>query len=165
LRVDRYFATLRKTIKNNFHAGWATRDWEKGIRMQGAMGSTSESGSALDLRVYGVTDPGCNKSTGRTLVEAVTAAIAGGATVIQIREKNLTSREFVDLARQVRVVNLSYLIYLFVIISFILLYCVQFGDFHSDLQSMAVRFLGFDSYDREHCKIGQSVNLRWWRLH
>lgn len=41
----------------------------------------------MDLRAYVVTDPGCNASWGRTNAESVRAAVAGGATIVQIREK------------------------------------------------------------------------------
>ncbi|MBQ3398921.1 MAG: thiamine phosphate synthase, partial [Synergistaceae bacterium] len=43
--------------------------------------------SAEDLRLYAVTDRTWLK--GRTLRECVSEAISGGATTIQLREKNL----------------------------------------------------------------------------
>jgi hydroxymethylpyrimidine kinase/phosphomethylpyrimidine kinase/thiamine-phosphate diphosphorylase len=54
-----------------------------------------------DLRVYVVTDAGCNKKTGRRLVEAVRGAVAGGATVVQIREKDIDGGDFVKEALEV----------------------------------------------------------------
>ncbi|WP_035104240.1 thiamine phosphate synthase [Desulfohalovibrio reitneri] len=54
----------------------------------------------FDPRVYLVTDrPLC---LGRDLVEVVLEAVAGGATVVQLREKASGGREFVELARQLR---------------------------------------------------------------
>ncbi|MCG8343439.1 MAG: thiamine phosphate synthase [Chlorobiales bacterium] len=49
------------------------------------------------LAVYLVTDrPLC---LGRSLEEVVLKAVAGGATIVQLREKNTGTREFVELAR------------------------------------------------------------------
>lgn len=45
--------------------------------------------------------------------QAVAAAVAGGATIVQVREKNITTAAFVDLARSVAVIlSLSYLLIL-----------------------------------------------------
>lgn len=41
----------------------------------------------MDLRAYVVTDPGCNANWGRSNADAVRKAVAGGATIVQIREK------------------------------------------------------------------------------
>ncbi len=49
-----------------------------------------------DLFLYGVTDSAWLR--GRTLASCVRQAIAGGATFIQLREKNLATDEIVDLA-------------------------------------------------------------------
>ncbi|EFJ50063.1 hypothetical protein VOLCADRAFT_89047 [Volvox carteri f. nagariensis] len=46
------------------------------------------------LRLYGVTDPYCNKKCNRTLLEAVTLAVRGGATIIQLREKDTDGGDF-----------------------------------------------------------------------
>ena len=43
---------------------------------------------APDLRAYVVTDPGCNAKWGRSNAEAVRAAVAGGAPIVQVREKD-----------------------------------------------------------------------------
>jgi thiamine-phosphate pyrophosphorylase len=51
----------------------------------------------LDLGVYLVTDRPA--FLGRDPLEVVAAAVAGGASVVQLREKQATTREFVDLAR------------------------------------------------------------------
>jgi len=51
----------------------------------------------LDLSVYLVTDrPLC---LGRDLEHVVAAAVEGGATMVQLREKSAGTREFVELAR------------------------------------------------------------------
>ena len=60
----------------------------------------------LDLRLYGVTDPNCNKKQGRSNAAAVRAAISGGVTIVQLREKNADGANFcreaqavIDIAR------------------------------------------------------------------
>lgn len=51
----------------------------------------------LDLRLYLVTDRG--QCQGRELLDVVLEAVAGGVSVVQLREKNTATREFVELAR------------------------------------------------------------------
>jgi len=51
----------------------------------------------LDLGVYLVTDRPA--FLGRDPLEVVAAAVAGGASVVQLREKRATTRQFVELAR------------------------------------------------------------------
>ncbi|KAM0939901.1 putative transferase [Dioscorea sansibarensis] len=52
-----------------------------------------------DLLLYAVTDSGMNKKWGRSITDAVKAAIEGGATIIQLREKEADTRDFVEAAR------------------------------------------------------------------
>ena len=51
----------------------------------------------LDLRLYLVTDRGQGRD--RELLDLVLEAVAGGVGVVQLREKNSATREFVELAR------------------------------------------------------------------
>lgn len=53
-----------------------------------------------DLSLYLVTDRGL--SLGRATVDIVRAAVAGGATCVQLREKECSTRQFVAEARAVR---------------------------------------------------------------
>jgi len=55
----------------------------------------------VDLRVYVVTDPGCNAKAGRSLMQAVEGAVAGGATVVQLREKDIDGGDFLKEARAI----------------------------------------------------------------
>jgi hydroxymethylpyrimidine kinase/phosphomethylpyrimidine kinase/thiamine-phosphate diphosphorylase len=55
----------------------------------------------VDLRLYAVTDPSMIDSSGLSLPDAVSAAIEGGATVIQLREKNCGGKEFTTRAAAV----------------------------------------------------------------
>ena len=58
---------------------------------------------AFDLGVYLVTDRPALR--GRELVEVVAAAVAGGASMVQLREKTACTREFVELAKAVLAVT------------------------------------------------------------
>lgn len=51
----------------------------------------------FDLTLYLVTDRG--SLAGRELLDVVGRAVAGGARLVQLREKNACTREFVELAR------------------------------------------------------------------
>lgn len=51
----------------------------------------------IDFSLYLVTDRALSR--GRTTCEVVRAAVTGGVTVVQLREKHCTTREFVDEAR------------------------------------------------------------------
>jgi hydroxymethylpyrimidine kinase/phosphomethylpyrimidine kinase/thiamine-phosphate diphosphorylase len=55
----------------------------------------------IDLRLYAVTDPSMIDSSGLSVPDAVSAAIKGGATVIQLREKNCGGKEFTSRATAV----------------------------------------------------------------
>ena len=54
----------------------------------------------LDYRLYLLTDRGL--SLGRALTEVVAAAVQGGVTCVQVREKSCDTREFIELARAVK---------------------------------------------------------------
>ncbi|MFC7403281.1 thiamine phosphate synthase [Citricoccus sp. GCM10030269] len=51
----------------------------------------------IDLSIYLVTDSDQANGAGRTLVDTVAAAVAGGVTTVQLREKNTPARQQVDL--------------------------------------------------------------------
>ncbi|CAN6326059.1 unnamed protein product [Urochloa humidicola] len=52
-----------------------------------------------DLFLYAVTDSGMNKKWGHSIEDAVKAAIEGGATIVQLREKDTETREFLEAAK------------------------------------------------------------------
>ncbi|KAH1030745.1 hypothetical protein J1N35_042919 [Gossypium stocksii] len=52
-----------------------------------------------DLFLYAVTDSRMNKRWGRSIVDAVKAAIDGGATIIQLREKEAETKDFLESAK------------------------------------------------------------------
>lgn len=57
--------------------------------------------SALDLSVYLVTDAAQCARAGRTVAETVAEAVSGGVTAVQVREKTLPARHFLDTVRAV----------------------------------------------------------------
>ncbi|HHW04239.1 MAG TPA: thiamine phosphate synthase [Thermoanaerobacterales bacterium] len=60
----------------------------------------------MDYRLYAVTDR--SYLDGMDLVTAVELAIKGGATIIQLREKYISGREFYELAMEIRQVTKRY---------------------------------------------------------
>jgi thiamine-phosphate pyrophosphorylase len=54
-----------------------------------------------DLSVYLVTDSGPVHSVGRSVPQIVAEAIAGGVTAVQVRNKNATAREFLELVTRI----------------------------------------------------------------
>jgi len=56
----------------------------------------------FDLSLYLVTDS--SLSLGRPLTEVVESAVKGGVTMVQLREKNSTSRKFYELALQLKTI-------------------------------------------------------------
>ncbi|XP_057850290.2 thiamine biosynthetic bifunctional enzyme TH1, chloroplastic isoform X2 [Cryptomeria japonica] len=61
-----------------------------------------------DLLLYAVTDSGMNKKWGRSISEAVRAAIEGGATIVQLREKEAETKEIITAAEECLKVSRSY---------------------------------------------------------
>lgn len=62
--------------------------------------------SEFDYSLYLVTDRPLLK--GRDLCQTITQAISGGVTLVQLREKNLSTLEFYELAKQVKEVLTPY---------------------------------------------------------
>ncbi len=60
----------------------------------------------LNLGLYLVTDSGL--TMGRPLVEIVEKAVRGGATIVQLREKNLTTADYIKRAKELKKVLLKY---------------------------------------------------------
>lgn len=54
----------------------------------------------IDLRLYGLIDP--QIARGRSLAELTIAAVKGGATLIQYRDKNAETREMIERARSIK---------------------------------------------------------------
>lgn len=54
----------------------------------------------IDYSLYLVTDRGLSK--GRSLQEIIKAAVKGGVSIVQLREKDCTTREFLEIAQEVK---------------------------------------------------------------
>ncbi|XP_059461870.1 thiamine biosynthetic bifunctional enzyme TH1, chloroplastic isoform X2 [Corylus avellana] len=52
-----------------------------------------------DLFLYAVTDSRMNKKWGHSITDAVGAAIEGGATIVQLREKDVETQDFLEAAK------------------------------------------------------------------
>ncbi|KAL6515191.1 beta ketoadipyl CoA thiolase, th1 [Orobanche hederae] len=52
-----------------------------------------------DLLLYAVTDSRMNKKWGRSMSDAVKAAVEGGATIVQLREKDTDTRDFLETSK------------------------------------------------------------------
>ncbi|XP_021286161.1 thiamine biosynthetic bifunctional enzyme TH1, chloroplastic isoform X2 [Herrania umbratica] len=55
--------------------------------------------NSSDLLLYAVTDSEMNKKWGRSITDAVKAAIEGGATIVQLREKDAETQDFLESAK------------------------------------------------------------------
>lgn len=55
----------------------------------------------LDLSLYLVTDAASAASAGHDVVDVVTAAVAGGVTAVQIREKDASARAFLETVERI----------------------------------------------------------------
>lgn len=69
-------------LKSNVHNSWKPRAFDPD-----------------DLFLYAVTDSGMNKKWGRSITDAVKDAIEGGATIVQLREKDAETRDFLESAK------------------------------------------------------------------
>ncbi|KAG5248486.1 THIAMINE REQUIRING family protein [Salix suchowensis] len=70
-----------------------------GNGIQGPFDHLLNAFNPSDLFLYTVTDSGMNKKWGRSMVDAVAEAIQGGATIVQLREKDAETRDFLETAK------------------------------------------------------------------
>ena len=68
-------------------------------RGPGVLQATGVSFNPCDLRVYAVTDPGLDAAHGRTVAQSVALAVAGGATIVQVRQKGSDGGAFLAAVR------------------------------------------------------------------
>jgi hydroxymethylpyrimidine kinase/phosphomethylpyrimidine kinase/thiamine-phosphate diphosphorylase len=66
---------------------------------RGAFQATGVSYNPCDLRVYAVTNPGLDARQGRTVAQSVAQAVAGGATIVQVRQKDCDGGVFLAAVR------------------------------------------------------------------
>lgn len=105
LRASQTLAIGRGDNKPFNHA-YAVTDWcqsNEATRSHGEVASADGTSKLPTeaLRLYGVTDVACNEHWGRSTRQAVEAAVAGGAGMIQLRLKNTEGAGFLGQAREV----------------------------------------------------------------
>lgn len=87
-------------VQRPFNHGFMLADWAVASASQGAPSTYPDRARVREaMRLYAVTDPRCNKACGRTMAEAVREAVRGGATIVQIREKDIDGGDFLATAR------------------------------------------------------------------
>ena len=97
-------------VQRPFNHGFMLADWadpgRSGNGSAGSGGGPAAGRGRVDpdlvrraMRLYVVTDPSCNAKVGRTMAEAVRQAVRGGATIVQIREKDTNGGSFLATAR------------------------------------------------------------------
>ncbi|KAL6768611.1 hypothetical protein ACKKBF_B41080 [Auxenochlorella protothecoides x Auxenochlorella symbiontica] len=79
--------------------GWATADWAADLAAAGVP-MPPRVPNAADLRLYAITDPALDERAARSLIDAVRLAIDGGATLVQVRDKNSPARAFAAAAAE-----------------------------------------------------------------
>ena len=85
--------------------------WARGLHFGRSGGSNKGYGGTIvskgfiDLSVYAITDSSAAAQFERTMEASVVAAIEGGATVIQLREKNLSTRDMLSLAQRLHAIT------------------------------------------------------------
>lgn len=73
---------------------WMLKHWKKVLNLK------SSNINGKDLQLYAITDR--HWLNGRTLAEQVRECLEGGATILQIREKNLPEDEFLEEAKEIQ---------------------------------------------------------------
>ncbi|KAK8966206.1 hypothetical protein KSP40_PGU019954 [Platanthera guangdongensis] len=83
-----------------FTAGilYATLAKQLFIMIVGLISGPNSRFSADSLLLYAVTDSRMNRKWSRSMAEAVKASIEGGATIVQLREKEAETGKFIDIA-------------------------------------------------------------------
>lgn len=62
----------------------------------------------VDYSLYLITDSAMARSRGRPLEEIVEEAVRGGVTIVQVREKEASTRDFIELSRRIKRVTARY---------------------------------------------------------
>jgi len=98
--------TLGSGPHGPLHHSYAAHAWPppppigRAAHLRGGGGGGGGARPPLDLSVYVITDAKLHAKHGHEPAAAVAAAIRGGATIVQVREKGLESRAFAELARR-----------------------------------------------------------------
>ncbi|KAF2319860.1 hypothetical protein GH714_019753 [Hevea brasiliensis] len=98
--AKRYVETALEYSKDIFIGNGRQGPFDHLLRLTNSICSgRQQTFNPSDLFLYAVTDSQMNKKWGRSMVDAIKAAIEGGATIVQLREKDAETREFLDMAK------------------------------------------------------------------
>ncbi|KAJ9158921.1 hypothetical protein P3X46_024464 [Hevea brasiliensis] len=98
--AKRYVETALEYSKDIFIGNGRQGPFDHLLRLTNSIRSgRQQTFNPSDLFLYAVTDSQMNKKWGRSMVDAIKAAIEGGATIVQLREKDAETREFLDMAK------------------------------------------------------------------
>ncbi|XP_043712901.1 thiamine biosynthetic bifunctional enzyme TH1, chloroplastic [Telopea speciosissima] len=118
-----------------------------------------------DLFLYAVTDSGMNNKWGRSISDAVKAAIEGGATIIQLREKEAETQDFIDAAKTCKKISHSYGIPLLINDRVDVALAIDADGVHvgqSDMPArVARRLLGPEKIIGVSCKTPEQAEQAW----
>ncbi|CAK7357058.1 unnamed protein product [Dovyalis caffra] len=105
--AKRYVETALEYSKEILIGNGSQRPFDHSLRLKSGF-HRKEVFNPSDLFLYAVTDSGMNKKWGRSMVDAVGAAIQGGATIVQLREKDAETQDFLETAKACLAVCRSY---------------------------------------------------------
>ncbi|XP_012071304.1 thiamine biosynthetic bifunctional enzyme TH1, chloroplastic isoform X3 [Jatropha curcas] len=98
--AKRYVETALEYSKDIFIGNGRQGPFDHLLKLKnGIHNCRQETFNPSDLFLYAVTDSQMNKKWGRSMVDAVKAAIGGGATIVQLREKDAETRSFLETAK------------------------------------------------------------------
>lgn len=99
--AKRYVETVLEYSKSINIGNGPQGPFDHGLKLKRSVCGSSrmQKFDPSDLFLYAVTDSGMNKKWGRSITDAVKAAIDGGATIVQIREKDAETGDFLESAK------------------------------------------------------------------
>ncbi|KAK1440353.1 hypothetical protein QVD17_06178 [Tagetes erecta] len=97
--AKRYVETALEYSKSIIVGNGSQGPFDHLFKLNRKKSSTQQLFDPSDLFLYAVTDSGMNKKWGRSITDAVKGAIEGGATIVQLREKEAETGEFLEAAK------------------------------------------------------------------
>ncbi|KAL3814500.1 hypothetical protein ACJIZ3_015768 [Penstemon smallii] len=98
--AKRYVETALDYSRDILIGGGQQGPFDHFMKLKGnSMKSTRRPFEPSDLLLYAVTDSRMNKKWGRSIRDAVKAAVEGGATIVQLREKDADTGDFLGAAK------------------------------------------------------------------
>ncbi|XP_015581786.1 thiamine biosynthetic bifunctional enzyme TH1, chloroplastic isoform X2 [Ricinus communis] len=96
-----YIETALEYSKDIFIGNGRQGPFDHLLRLKSSVQNSGRQGTfnPNNLFLYAVPDSRMNKMWGRPMVDATREAIEGGATIVQLREKNTETRDFINTAK------------------------------------------------------------------